>query len=189
MVHHDHLVPLGVAVGDNDVQPREDFTVAAEHFQLAPFLDWQEIVRPVADVAPLVGIAGLVPASLLYVVPGLGECGNDVPHPVQPGATAAVIEMKMSKNYCVDVLGPQAQAFESLQQAAGNQPQALFVVINVFRAHTGIHQHVASAQLEQHAVEAQSHAVLAVGYHTVLPSHLGHLPKHRATVQLDDSVA
>ena len=79
VIEHYHLVSLGMSVGNGDVQARENFGVPVQHRQLAAFLDRREVVDTVADVAPLVGIACLVPASLLHVILGLGEGRGQLP--------------------------------------------------------------------------------------------------------------
>ena len=95
MVEHDHLVALGMAVGDDHIEPGHDLGIAIQQFQLTPRLDGQEIVRAVHAVATLIGVASLFPTVALDVIFGLGEGGHQVAGPVQPGATARMVKMQM----------------------------------------------------------------------------------------------
>ena len=156
--------------------------------KLPPVIDGEEIVSPVRVVGPFVGIAGLVPALLLYVVLGPGKRRHHIPGSVQPGAAARMVKMEMCENDRVDVLGRQADRFQAPEQPAGHQAQALLVGVQVLGPDPCVDQYVVASGMQQQAVQTQGHAVLAVGYNAAFPSDLRDGTEHGPAVDFHYSI-
>src|SRR5918992_4496210 len=107
MIEHHDLVPLGMAVGDYHIQPREYLSIPIQKFNLPPFRYRHKVFRAVAGEAPLIRITSVLPTSPLHVIAGLREGGDNTTRPVQPSAPTTVIKMQVGKNHCMNVFRVQ----------------------------------------------------------------------------------
>ena len=190
VIEHHHLMPRRMTIGHHHIQPRQNLPIPVQQLQLPPVVHRQKIIRPVRMVGPLIGMASLVPAPFLHIIPRLRESRHQIPRPVQPRTTPRMIEMQMRQDHRMNILRRQPHPLQPPQQPARHQPQLFPVnVYRILRPDARIHQHIPPPRLQQQAVQPQRHPVLPVRGHAVLPSLLGHRPEHRTPVNLHYSVA
>src|ERR687891_1295499 len=102
MIEHHDLVPPGMAISDDHVQPGEYLSIPIQKFNLPPFRHRHKVFRAMAGEAPLIRIAGVLPTSPLHVIAGLREGRYNTTPPVQLGAPATVTEVQVGKNHCMN---------------------------------------------------------------------------------------
>ena len=189
VIEHHHLMPLGRPRAYDNPQAGKNVRVPVQQFQLPPLRNGREVILPVGVAETLPGMIRLLPGGALHIVTGFGKSGDDGPGAVQASAAAAVVEMQIGKDYCVNILGGHPGGFQAFDHPAGHQAQGFLVPVIVLGADAGIDQDIFAVDLEQQAVQPQGNAVLAVGGYAVFPNHLGNRAENGSAVHFQDAVA
>src|SRR5437899_4395471 len=152
--------------------------------------DGLEVVREIARLRALVGVARELELPPLHHVGRLRECGEDAPLAGTPGVASRVVEVQVGVDHPAHLLGPVAELGERVFEAGAPLPALVLDAVDVLElvaflvAEPGVDQHESRVVLHEEAAQRQRDAVAVVRGDAPLPQGLRHHAEHGPAVQV-----
>src|SRR5213594_2351871 len=183
---HDGLV-IGDVPGRGNAADARQYVDLPLH-RLEP--DGLEVVREIARLGALVGVARELELPPLHHVGRLRKCGEDAPLAGAPGVASRVVEVQVGVDHPAHLLGPVAELGERVFEAGAPLPALVLDAVDVLElvaflvAEPGVDQHESRVVLHEEAAQRQRDAVAVVRGDAPLPQGLRHHAEHGPAVQV-----